>query len=215
MKPKVGTILTLEPSYSDSMEKYRCKVVEEKENLLYIDYPTDSITKRTVFLMEGAQLRASFVEDEKAAYAFQTEVLGRTKRQIPMIMLSFPKMEEVLKIQRREFVRVETPVDIAVEYQGDFSQFVAEDISAGGTAIILNNPVNFKEGDEIDLTVSLPFANGDVKYIQTKAMVTRFWEKDFIQIASVNFMETDDVDKQYIVRFCFERQLLKRKKEVE
>ena len=215
MKPKVGTILTLEPTYTETMEKFRCKVVEEKGNVVLIDYPTNMLTKKTSFLIEGAQMRASFVEDAKAAFSFQTEVLGRVQGQIPMIMLSFPGKDQVIKIQRREFVRVDTPVDMAVEFQGDFSQFVAEDISAGGSALIINQPVSFKEGDSVTLTIALPFSNGDIKYIQTNALIVRFWEKDLIKMASIRFEETDDVDKQLIVRFCFDRQLLQRKKGIE
>ncbi len=214
MKPKVGTILTLEPTYSDTLEKFRCKVVEERENTILIDYPTNTLTKKTSFLMEGAQLRASFVEDAIAAYDFKTEVLGRVHRNIPMIILSFPGNEHVIKVQRREFVRVDTPVDMAVEFEGNFSQFVAEDISAGGSAIIINQPVTFKEGSIILLTIALPFTNGDVKYIHTKALVVRFWMKGEIRLASIQFVDTDDVDKQQIVRFCFDRQLLMRRKGV-
>lgn len=215
MKPKIGTILILEPTFSKTLEKFRCKVVEERENAVLIDYPTNTLTNKTSFLMEGTQLRASFVEDAIAAYAFQTEVLGRVQGNIPMVMLSFPGNDQVIKVQRREFVRVDTPVDMAVEFEGNFSQFVAEDISAGGSALIINQPVAFKEGDTISLTISLPFSNGDIKYIQTKASVVRFWVKGEIRIASIQFVETDDVDKQQIVRFCFDRQLLKRRKGVE
>lgn len=214
MKPRIGTILTLEPTYTNTLEKFRCKVVEEKENIILIDYPTNSETKRTSFLMEGAQMRASFIEDAKAAYTFQTEVLGRVQGKIPMIMMSFPGNDQVIKIQRREFVRVDTPVDIAVEFEGDFSQFIAEDISAGGSALIINQPVSFKEGNTISLTISLPFSNGEIKYTQTKALVVRIWEKDMITVASIQFEDTDDVDKQQIVRFCFDRQLLLRREGV-
>lgn len=215
MKPPIGTIITLESIYTDSLEKFRCKVVEEKANIILIDYPTSSETNRTSFLMEGAQMRASFVKDAIAAYAFQTEVLGRVQGNIPMIMLSFPGNDQVIKVQRREFVRVDTPVDMAVEFEGDFSQFVAEDISAGGSAVIINKPVSFKAGDTISLTIALPFSNGDIKYIYTKALVVRFWDKESIRMASIQFAETDDVDKQQIVRFCFDRQLLMRRKGVE
>jgi c-di-GMP-binding flagellar brake protein YcgR len=197
------------------MEKFRCKVVEEKENTVWIDYPTNTVTNKTSFLIEGAQMRASFVKDDIAAFTFQTEVLGRVQGKIPMIMLSYPGNEQVIKIQRREFVRVDTPVDMAVEFQGEYSQFVAEDISAGGSALIINQPVSFKEGDSITLTIVLPFSNGDTKYIQMKAHVVRFWDQDLIKMASIRFEGTDDVDKQTIVRFCFDRQLLQRKKGVE
>ncbi|MFX3673961.1 MAG: flagellar brake protein [Paenisporosarcina sp.] len=215
LKPRVGTILTLESTYTNSLENFRCKVVEERENVILIDYPISSETKKTSFLMEGAQMKASYIKDATAAFAFHTDVLGRVQGKIPMIMLSFPGNDQVIKIQRREFVRVDTPVDMAIEYEGNYYQLVAEDISAGGSAVIINQPVSFKEGDIISLTISLPFSNGEIKYIQSKAFVVRFWDKEMIRMASIQFTNTDDLDKQQIVRFCFDRQLLMRRKGVE
>lgn len=69
---------------------------------------------------------------KKESYSFNTEVLGRKSGNVQMILLACPPAEEFIKIQRREYVRVETPVDIAVEHDGQKLQFAAEDISAGG-----------------------------------------------------------------------------------
>lgn len=212
MKIKVGTQLTLEPTFTDKTEKYRCKVVDLDEQFIYIDYPTDTISNRTVFLMDGMQLRATFVEDSKAVYAFQTEVLGKKSKQIPMVRLALPTDSEFLRIQRRDFVRVSTSIDISVQFEEERYQFVTDDISAGGSAVILNKPVNFKAGDEVTLLIPLLFNNGDLKYVTTLAQVVRIWEKESLTIASLNFTDTDDLDKQHIVRFCFERQLSIRKK---
>lgn len=82
-----------------------------------------------------------------------------------------------MKIQRREYVRVETPVDVAIQFKNYKYQLVTADISAGGLALILKGEVAFNEGDEVDLTVVLPFANGDVKYVMTTAVVVRIFEK--------------------------------------
>lgn len=212
MKIKLGTQLTLEPTFIDKTEKYRCKVVDLDDQFIYIDYPMDTISNRTVFLMDGMQLRATFVEDSKAVYAFQTEVLGKRSKQIPMVKLALPAESEFLRIQRRDFVRVNTSIDISVQFDGDRYQFVTDDISAGGTAVILNKPVNFKAGDEVSLLIPLLFNNGDIKYVTTLAQVIRIWDKEPLTIASLHFTDTDDLDKQQIVRFCFERQLLIRKK---
>lgn len=214
MELKIGTILTLEPTYTERVEKFRCRVVEKSENFIYIDYPVNLATNKTSFLVDGAQFRATFITDSKQSYAFNTEVLGRKGGNVPMIKLQCPPEEEFLKIQRREYVRVETKVDVSVEYDGRFTPLVTEDLSAGGLALILNRPVNFKEKDEVKLTIVLPFTNGDIKYIQTKANVVRIFEKDEIRLASIQFTDTDDIDKQHIVRFCFERQLHLRKKEL-
>ncbi|MGE7621573.1 flagellar brake protein [Viridibacillus sp. NPDC096237] len=213
MELKIGTLITLEPINSESMDRFKCKVVEQKDGNIYIDYPVSITTNRTSFLSKGSQFRASFIDEEKIAHAFKTEVLGRVKANIPMVMLSFPKDEEIYKIQRREFVRVLTPVDVAIHFKNEYYQFVTEDISAGGLAIILNQKVAFKENDEFDMTIALPFSNKDIKYIQTRASVTRIIERDDCVIAPLHFTDTDELDRQHLVRFCFERQLLIRKKE--
>lgn len=215
MELKIGTNIILESISSEITERFRCKIVEQKNNVIYIDYPISVNTNKTSFLLEGGQYRASFVDESKVAHAFKTEVLGRVKSNIPMIILSFPSDDEIIKIQRREFVRVVTPVDVAVEFDHQFYQFVTEDISAGGLALIINQPVRFKENDELKLTIVLPFTNSNdgIKYVHTTAQVVRFIEKDQRVIVPLQFTNTDDVDRQNVVRFCFERQLQIRKKE--
>lgn len=215
MELKIGTILILETTYTEQIERLRCKVVEQKENAIYIDYPTNVVTKKTVFLLDGAQFRATFNTDSKESFVFQTEVIGRRGGNVPMIMLSCPPTEEFIKIQRRQYVRVETPVDVAVGYDDTFYQFAAEDISAGGLALHLKQGVTFQEGNTVKLTIVLPFSNGEIYYIQTLGDVVRIFERDHTTIASIQFSDTDDIDKQHIVRFCFERQLMIRKKEMQ
>ena len=214
MEIKIGTMLILEPTYTERVERFRCKVVEQKDGVIYIDYPINTITKKTAFLIDGAQFRVTFNDESKQSFAFNTEVLGRKKGNIPMIMLTCPPDEEFIKIQRREFVRVETPVDVAVEYDNRFTQLVADDISAGGVLLALQGAVNFKIGDEVRLTIVLPYTNKEIRYVQTGALVVTTFERNNRTLASVQFTDTDDIDKQYIVRFCFERQLQIRKKEL-
>lgn len=214
MKIKLGTNLILEPTFTDKAEKYRCKVVDLDEQFIYVDYPIDTNTNRTAFFIDGAQLRASYVEESKSAFAFQTEVLGKRNGQIPMIKLLYPGDSEIIKIQRRDFVRVTTALDISIQFEDEKYQFVTDDLSAGGTAVILNREVRFKEGDEISLLIPLAFNNGDIKYVTTTAAVVRIWERGQQHIASLQFTDTDDLDKQQIVRFCFERQLSLRKREM-
>lgn len=212
MQLKLGTALTLEPTYTDRVEKFRCKIVEQDNNILYIDYPVNTVTNKTAFLVDGSQFRASYTAEDKVSYAFNTEVLGRKLGNIPTIMLSCPPAEEFVKIQRREFVRVNTPVDIAIEYNDKFYQFVTDDISAGGVAIHLNKDLPFKEDEIVNLTIALPFFNGEIRYVKTSAKLIRIIEKDRARLASLQFAETDEIDKQYIVRFCFERQLSNKRK---
>lgn len=214
MDIKIGTSLQLEATYSKQIEKFRCKVVEQKDNIIYIDYPTNVLTKKTAFLIDGAEFRATFHTEDRQSFAFNTQVLGRKSGNIPMIMLSCPEETEFIKIQRREYVRVETPVDVALQFGDHKYQFVAEDISAGGLALLLKGSVAFKDDSDVELTIVLPFSNGEINYVVTNATVVRIFERDGIKIATIRLTDTDEIDQQHIVRFCFERQLLNRKKDL-
>jgi len=214
MELKIGTQLTLEPTYTEKIEKFKCRVVDRQDNMIFIDYPINTATKKIAFLIDGAQFRATFINEKKESYCFNTEVLGRKGGNVQTILLACPAAEEFIKIQRREYVRVETPVDIAVEHDGQKFQFAAEDISAGGTLIHIKSPVNFTEGDTVKAFVVLPFVNGEIRYVETDARVVNMFERNEMKMASLNFTDTDDYDKQQIVRFCFERQVMIRKKEM-
>lgn len=203
----IGTIIVIDKDFTEDSEKFKSKVVDIGDGFIMIDYPTHIKTGRTAFIMDGTQLHVTFVDSMKMSYAFRTEVGGRLNKGIPMIKLSYPGDEQLIKIQRREFVRVESAIDIAVEKDGRFTQFVSADLSAGGVAFTLSNPDTIKKGELLSLTMVLPFMNHDIKYVKAGARVIRVWEKDGRLIASLQFETIHQIERQYVIRFCFERQL--------
>ena len=141
----IGTIIVIDKDFTKDSEKFKSKVVDIGDGFVMIDYPTHIETGRTAFFMDGTQLHVTFIDNMKMSYAFRTEVGGRLNKGIPMIKLSYPGDDQLIKIQRREFVRVESAIDIAVEKDGRFTQFVAADLSAGGVALTLLNPDTSKK----------------------------------------------------------------------
>ena len=111
---KIGMQLLLEPIVNERNERFRCKVVEMEAHAFYIDYPINVLTRKTAFLMDGAQFKVTFVDGE-SSYVFNTEVLGRKNVGIPTISMKQPQSEEMMKMQRREFVRVQTAIDVAIQ----------------------------------------------------------------------------------------------------
>ena len=214
MRLSVGTQIIIDKDLIENSERYKSKVVDLGEDFLMIDYPIHMETERTAFFLDGTQLSITFVDQYKMSFSFRTEVLGRFNRGIPMLKLSYPGDMELIKIQRREYVRVETPIDVAVDQGHGYEQFVAEDISAGGLAILLGNTAEFEEGQKLLLYMALPFMNGDIHYVRTDAIVIRIWEKEGRKLASLQFQDTMDADRQHIIRFCFERQLQRRKEDM-
>jgi c-di-GMP-binding flagellar brake protein YcgR len=213
----IGDTIILEPKNTDENEKYRCKLVEKKGEQIFIDYPVNMESGRTVFLLDGTQLKGSFVGKDNTVYLFETEVQGRTKQNIPMIALSYPEENNLVRIQRRQFVRVDTSVDVAAHpIKGEFNPFVTitSDISAGGAALILPTKAKLEPGSVFNCWIVLPMQSGDYHYIMLKSRAIRVipgrdGERDKMPI---EFIDISDSERQLLIRFSFERQInLKRK----
>lgn len=209
----IGTIIVIDQDFTKDSEKYKSKVVDLGEDFIMIDYPTHIETGKTAFFLDGTQFHVSFSDDRKISYAFQTEVVGRLKDGIPMLKLSYPGDEQLLKIQRREFVRVEYALDVAVKKGALYSQYVAEDLSAGGIAVRIPEKEQFQQGETIALLIVLPFVNQEIKYVHAEATIVRIWEKNGKTLASLQFEKIGQGERQSIIRFCFERQLQQRNQE--
>ncbi|OXS80292.1 hypothetical protein B1B05_02115 [Domibacillus enclensis] len=215
---EAGIPISMEPYDSvDKKEEYRCKIVDVEEGKVYIDYPVSTETNKTVFLLDGMQLAVNFIDPTAASavYLFQTEVIGRVKKKIPMLVLHDPGIDNYVRVQRRKFVRVPTAIDIAVEVNGvpAFSS-VTEDISAGGAAVVIPGAVQIEPDTEVTLYGVIPSQHGEPRYIETKADLVRIREdeKSGRRVGSFQFKELLYADQQMLMRFCFERQLQLRKK---
>lgn len=208
MRLAIGTVLTIEKDYTEESEKFKSRVVDiEDEDHFMMDYPINIATGKTAFFIDGTQLLVTFVDDYKMSYAFRTEVHSRVNRTIPMLKLKYPGDKQLIKIQRREFVRVDTSLDVALLAESTSLQLVSMDVSAGGMAVNMKDHDYFNPNDEVKLLIVLFFSKTEIKYVSCKARVVRNWESQKRRLTSFTFDEVDDKDRQHIIRYCFERQL--------
>ncbi|WP_203361877.1 PilZ domain-containing protein [Bacillus sp. REN10] len=217
---KVGIDLMLEPlDVSDEEEKeaYRCKVADIKDGQVFINYPVNIKSNRTVLLMDNTELTAEFIDPTAASavYVFSTKVIGRVKHSIPLLVLQDPGLEKYQRIQRRKYVRVSTAADVAVhlEAQAPFTA-VTIDLSAGGLAIPVPSGMDIKQGDQGKVFLSIPFESGDHHYFELTAKVVRVYEEEKSNrtIASLQLNDMSRVEQQLLMRFCFERQIILKRK---
>jgi c-di-GMP-binding flagellar brake protein YcgR len=199
----------------DQTSKLKCKAVDLKNQVLYTDYPVYEKTGKTAFLMNGTHVEASFVGSDQNAYFFHTEVLGRCKEKIPMLTFKMPKAHELKRIQRREYVRIETAIDVALHSASQrFMPFVTTtiDISAGGAAVNLNGNQAFEQNEEVTAWFSLPFQKGTIEYAAIKAKMVRVLKSDKKAIATLQFIDLSETDRKKLLQFCFDQELLLKKK---
>lgn len=214
---QIGDIITLELKNSNKVEKFKCRLVDRKDNEFYIDYPLSLDTNRTVFLMDGTQLNVTFVgPDGTSVFMFETEIKGRIKKNIPMLILLFPGNENLIKIQRRQFVRIDTAVDIAIHpLDFEFSPFttITDDISAGGTSFLIPIDSDLRQGMNVQIWMVLVVQNGEYHYMKLQGKIARIIEfNETRHKVSLQFVDITSRERQIILRFCFDRQLEIRRK---
>ncbi|MBO8176622.1 MAG: flagellar brake domain-containing protein [Bacillus sp. (in: Bacteria)] len=209
----IGMTLTLEPLDKEIREKYRTKVIDINGSHLYIDYPVNMETDKTVFLLNKTRLKVSFVDKYQQVFEFQTEVIGRKKGTVPMVALHYPGDVSLKKIQRRQYVRIQTAIDISLTFEDETFVTITEDISAGGLAVILpKEKSTLKKGLIGKCWLVLPMAVNQYEYIIVDCKIIRIFERDHMLIASLQFVDLDEASRQKIIRFCFDRQIDLKKK---
>ncbi len=217
----IGTLLQLEYKKDGVSEvlKYYCKIIERNEQYLFIDCPVNEKTKKTERFHKGAQFFAAYIGKDQSVYRFRTEVVSKVSFNIPALAIRLPNKEGIKRIQRREFVRVKSAVDIAVYSDNDsFSPFttVTDDISGGGMSIIVPDGVNLELNKDISIWMVLEMYNGEYQYHNIKAVFVHINKLNSgIQIGSLKFTGLKQKIRQQIIRYCFEKQREARKKELQ
>lgn len=214
MKVEVGSNIYLRDPNEEHVE-CRSQVLDYNEEHIFIAYPVDLQTQRTKIITIGETFLANFVDATNVVYSFPTTVSGKNHTTIPALQLDYPKEETIKKIQRREYVRVETPVDVAIlPEHGESYQLVTHDISAGGVALYTGNEkIDVEEDEEVILTIVLPFQDASIVSERVKARVIRQFEKNKRPMIALQFIALSDQFQNDIIRFCFERQLQQRREE--
>ncbi|MGG1573804.1 flagellar brake protein [Fictibacillus sp. NRS-1165] len=211
----IGDSLILEPAVSRQEIRYKCKVMELSDDQIYIDYPINEVTGKTEFFVNGTAFKATFYHQDQNVYMFQTELSGRKIDRIPLLAIQHPDEKSLVKLQRRQFIRIESMLDIAVHPSDTvFIPFtsVTSDISAGGLRSALPAGHPLKEGMRIICGVILPMNSGTVHCLKAECNVLRILEHNGKEKASVHFSSLGEAAQQNLVRYCFEQQLAEKKK---
>ncbi|MUK87253.1 pilus assembly protein PilZ [Ornithinibacillus sp. L9] len=213
---KIGTILRLE---ENNKEKFRCKIIEKNERHLIIDYPINIKSKKTRVFKKDTILTASYVDEDNAVYRFKTVVKGKHKLNVPALSLQIPGQDEIERIQRREYVRIDTAVDLAVHSKNNtFAPFttVSSDISGGGLSFIIPRGVNLEETETVTLLIVLHMNSGEYQYIGVEGEIVRVINNpNAANIASLKYTSITKPSQQHIIRYCFEVQREQRQKELQ
>ncbi|KLU66539.1 flagellar brake protein YcgR [Desulfosporosinus acididurans] len=192
--------------------KYRTRIEEVGETIIAVGTPFEK--SNIVPLRIGTNLKLIFW-DEVSAYSFATKIKQKIAVPIHMLLLELP--ETIVKVQRRNYVRVTAIYPfifqiVTLEGFSDDFKGTMLDFSGGGIRFLTEELVE----DQAILNVSLDLTDGRV---QTKVQVLRIEETEERNLqrycVSAEFIEISERSRDRIIRSVFEKQRTMRKKGLE
>jgi c-di-GMP-binding flagellar brake protein YcgR len=155
------------------------------------------------------------VHCETGIFKFDCHYISHVTDPIGMIKVSTPK--EMIKIQKRENVRINDLIQFTIQPKDSDDKFdgYTKNISAGGMLIITHHKMNL--GDEFKINFRL-FIDEYVE-MGLKGIVVKLAEPDMKTQKSyygIKFLEVDEKQKYQLIRYVFKRQaqIIKLQKEI-
>ena len=216
---KIGTSFQLVIIHPDNTsDRYKCKLIDKHKDQFIIDYPVHDSTRRTAILANGTNFIVHYV-DEGNVYRFRSKVLKRVRlKNIPGLAIERPSDENIKRIQRRNFARVNASVNIAIHspYEA-FEPYitVTHDISGGGVSIIAQKKNRFEPGMAAKIWLVIQLLNSNMHYISANAeVVGKYDHGSNRNRISFKFTDISESERQSLISFVFEKQREERRKEL-
>lgn len=211
MYPKINDLVYIHVASVDKKvqeKEYKSRIADDDEDSFLIEVPIESGTGRLKRLVIGDELSVYFLSEGGIKNFFNTYVTGFADDKVQMIRIRKPEPETITKIQRRDFLRVVADLEIAVRMK-DNARFVTytEDVGGGGVSFKCDSKYKLSQGDQLYCWLLIPYKNGSIDHVPFEAEIVRIkkLETDRL-IAMLKLVSISDMERQKIIRYCFERQ---------
>lgn len=180
-------------------EEYTSRVISlDSEIELMVENPSKE--GKEVHFLNGTKLDVVFQLENLDLHSFETEIVAKVREKINLLKLR--RIGEVKKLQRRNFYRVKSDLDVIVRMSGDviFEETIILDISGGGLKFLSRQ--DFKLGDLVELNITLLGEDLDLEAKVVKVDKIGFGKSE----VSVEFYDLYEDDQNVIVKYVFEKQ---------
>lgn len=200
-------------------ERGHARILDMNDTAFIIDVPMILDSSTTLTLEERAMIQVSYRAVDGSMCYFDSIVVGHEKMEyLPCIRIVRPKNRDITRIQRREFARIEVPIEVALlVIRGEGSprlvtgRGTTKDISGGGLSFFSERKLPIEAGDTLTLKFAMMDENGISQSLSAKAVLIRHHEDDNGRDNySVKFTEIIESAQQKIIQFVFRMQLKSR-----
>lgn len=211
MYPKINEVLYIQLDTGDQKEAevlYKSRISDMDDESIYMEVPLQEGTGRLKKLYIGDEISAYFLTEGGVKNYFNSYVLSHHEDVIKLVRIKKPESDQITKVQRRGFLRVQSELEVAVTAKHG-ARFLTktEDVGGGGISLYLEPGQSLKEGDLLDCWILVPYKNGSVEHVPFEGEVVRLKELAMGRsIVMMKFTQILDMERQKLIRYCFERQ---------
>lgn len=213
MYPKVNDVLFIQlPSEGEKEAdfEFRSRIAETEEDDVYMEVPIHEGSGHLKKLHVGDELSIYFLTEGGVKHYFNTYVTGFKEEVIKMVKFRKPSAEEIFQVQRRNFLRVQTELELAVKFKQDFTRFLTytDNVGGGGISFLGDPKYEVQEGQILSCWLLIHYKNGEVEHVPFEGVIVRIIALESgRQKAMLEFTQISDMERQKIIKYCFERQL--------
>ncbi len=235
--PKLESILSINDNvYLEVLDgpvggkNFVTRVEDITKDSIVLAAPFDRERKVYVYLRNGTRVRVSFPKKD-AIYQFNAKISDSRTGRLPFVVISKPK--EILRFQRREFVRLDDIIrvsykiavseDMKVKYklvdrkelndielgskEDRFLNGFTKNISGNGMLLVIKKDIA-KIGNLLEISFTLP---GREKRFNVVGEIVRIADEIRVDYpdeigVGVRFVKINEKDRTEIIRYIFDKQ---------
>lgn len=217
MLPKIGQMLYIQPHAASSdtgvSGMLRSRVTDADDQLFFVDIPIDEQTRKLYRAHPGDELKITYFTAEGVRHQFTAKVHSIRKDSISQLAIAKPNPDDISREQRRSFLRVEAQLEIAVRL-GEKLRFTAltDDVGGGGVSFRCDSKWPITPNMKAHCWLLLNYKSGAVSHAQFEGEIVRIVPVEpHHHLVMMRFQDIQDAEQQKIIRYCFEKQLERRK----
>ncbi|WP_245203667.1 flagellar brake protein [Ammoniphilus resinae] len=216
---KVGLLLSIQMiNDQDNLTKHhKSRIADFKGDLIAIEVPISEEDGKMKSFAQDSEVAVSFIVEGGSRYGFESKVVERMNENIPLLLITMPQPDKIIKIQQRDYLRV--PANLVLKLKTVESnqsvQVTTVDVSGGGIAFTADKSLSFAKGNELDCVIEVPRDRGENELLEFNATVIRVippTEERLVQVIAIKITEIQERNRDKIIRYCFKRQVELRKK---
>lgn len=184
------------------MEEYASKIVGiEDDGMFLLETPLKKT--QLVLLINGSIVNMVYMHENLGMYSVDLEVIEKIRDDNNIPLIRAKKVSDIRKIQRRNFFRLLTSMDIVIRKADDVVVEKTKTVDISGGGIKLLSKQNFEVNDIVKLDFKL-----ESKEFSFDAKVVKIDNTDIrdIKEISLQFIDILEKDRNEIIRFIFDKQ---------